>query len=110
MSRLLLAVTTMATAVLVVAAAGPAALAAEETVSIRKIKFTPASVAVKPGDTVVWANNDDRDHTVTADDGSFDSGKIGPGESFQFTFEEAGQFSYHCEFHPRMKAVVVVKR
>ena len=43
------------------------------------MQFTPASINVKVGDTVVWTNNDDRDHTVVADDGSFKSGNLGRG-------------------------------
>src|SRR3954471_2097110 len=76
------------------------------TVSIKNSRFTPARVSVKKGDTVVWTNNDDRDHTVVADDGSFSSGTIKPDKSYQYTFRKAGTFGYACKLHPRMKGSV----
>ena len=85
------------------------ALAKEHKVSIAEVKFSPASITVKKGDTIVWANSDERDHTVTADDGSFDSGNLRTGKTFRRKFEKPGKYKYHCEYHPRMKATVVVE-
>lgn len=100
--------TRLALAVLLLLLA-PAALAKEHKVSIKDVKFTPKELKVKKGDTVVWTNSDERDHTVTADDGSFNSGNVGDGGRFRQKFEKAGKFKYHCEYHPRMKATVVVE-
>ena len=50
-----------------------------------------------------------KDHTVTADDGSFDSGNLPDGKTFRHTFKKPGKYKYHCEYHPRDKAVVVVE-
>ena len=61
--------------------------------------FEPRELAVSPGTTVVWTNEGSLPHTVTADDGSFDSGTLEPGETFQFIFETAGEYPYYCEFH-----------
>ena len=87
----------------------PAALAKEHRVSIRDVKFVPRELKVKKGDTVVWTNADERDHTVTANDGSFSSGNIGDGDSFRQKFDKVGKFNYHCEYHPRMKATITVE-
>jgi plastocyanin len=38
-------------------------------------------------------------HTVTADDGSFDSKNIAPGESFSYTFTKVEAFPYFCSLH-----------
>lgn len=78
-------------------------------VEIKGFAFNPATVSVSVGTTVTWTNNDSTAHTVTADDGSFQSGTLDPGKSFSFTFTKAGSFSYHCEFHPNMTATVTVK-
>jgi len=86
----------------------PAALAKDHKVSIKDVKFAPKELKVKKGDTVVWSNADERDHTVTADDGSFNSGNLGDGATFKQKFEKPGKFKYHCEYHPRMKATIVV--
>jgi plastocyanin len=77
-------------------------------VSIKKMKFSPDEVTVKPGEKVVWTNNDNYDHTVVADDGSFKSGNIGHGDTFEHKFEKKGKFKYSCTYHPRMKGVVIV--
>lgn len=60
------------------------------------------------GTTVVVTNEDATNHTWTAEDGTFDSGALGEGDSFEFTFTEAGQFSYFCNFHPSMTGQIVV--
>jgi plastocyanin len=85
------------------------ALAKDHKVSIADVKFSPASVTIKKGDTVIWINGDERDHTVTADDGSFNSGNLGNGKTYRRKFEKPGKYKYHCEYHPRMKATVVVE-
>ena len=87
----------------------PAALAKEHKVSIKDLKYNPKELKVKKGDTVVWTNADERDHTVTSDDGAFNSRNIADGERFTQKFDKPGKYKYHCEYHPRMKAVVVVE-
>ena len=87
----------------------PAALAKEHKVAIKDVKFTPRELKVKKGDTVVWINADERDHTVTADDKSFSSGNVGDGGTFRHKFDKPGKYKYHCEYHPRMKATIVVE-
>lgn len=82
------------------------------TVSIEKFGFS--NLSVKSGDTVSWSNTDSVTHTVTAEpeginNSRFDSGKLDPGSSFSFKFDEPGQFSYTCTLHPYMSGVVVVK-
>jgi len=78
------------------------------SVSIQGFAFSVSSLSVKTGTTVKWTNNDATAHTVTADDGSFDSGNIAPGASFSHTFSAAGTIAYHCSIHTTMKAKVVV--
>lgn len=61
------------------------------------------------GTTVTWTNDDPgMVHTVTASDGSFDSGLLQFGESFSYTFNDPGEFGYTCTPHPWMIARVVV--
>ena len=80
----------------------------QQTVSIRDFLFDPAQVTIQPGTTVRWTNEGNTAHTVTADDGSFDSGTLQPGDSFMFTFQDTGTVAYHCEIHPQMTASVTV--
>jgi plastocyanin len=78
------------------------------TVRIANRAFAPASLAVRVGGTVTFANDDDRAHTVTADDGSFDSGLLNAGARWARRFGAAGTYRYHCAIHPEMRGTVTV--
>ncbi len=80
------------------AATNKASLAAGKTVSISNFQFAPKSVTIKAGSTVTWANKEGM-HTVTADDGSFQSPNLSAGKSFTHKFTKAGTYRYYCSFH-----------
>jgi plastocyanin len=76
-------------------------------ISIENGTFNPASVTVMQSGTLLWVNNDNEQvHTVTADNGSFDSGDIQPGGTFSFTFNTVGPYSYRCKYHKGMEGLV----
>jgi len=77
-------------------------------VTIKGIAFNPKEVHAKPGEALIW-NWDDNglEHTVTADDKSFDSGRKAAG-TFPQTFAKAGTIAYHCEVHVKMHGTIVV--
>jgi plastocyanin len=89
------------------AAAGPAVASA--TIDIKSFKYKPVVVTVKKGGRIRWTNSDAAAHTATADDRSFDTQTIDKGKSRTVTVTSAGSFAYHCDFHPFMKATVVVR-
>src|SRR5688572_10292901 len=70
--------------------------------------FSPNLVEVKVGEMITWVNDDSARHTVTSKDGVFDSGMMGTGQSFSFTFDKTGEYPYFCEPHPNMVGTVVV--
>src|SRR5215203_87214 len=78
------------------------------TVSIQDFFFDPDQLSVAPGTTVTWVNEGEAPHTTTADDGTWDSGTLQPGEDFSFTFDQPGTYTYHCSIHPDMTASVKV--
>lgn len=82
---------------------------AATVVVIKQMHFDPQEISVKVGDTVEWKNEDIFTHTVTADDGSFDSGPIAPGKSWKMTANHAGSIGYHCRPHPNMTARLVAQ-
>jgi LPXTG-motif cell wall-anchored protein len=84
--------------------------AATQNVTLKDNLFAPKTITVKVGDTVMWTDQGQNEHTVTADDGSFDSGDLKTGEktSFTFTFTKAGTFAYHCKYHGPMGMVGTV--
>ena len=87
----------------VVASVKPAA-----TVHIRNFAYHENKVTIHAGETVLFVNDDDDAHTVTAADKSYDSGGLDRGESWTRTFTKPGTYAYFCALHPYMKAVVVV--
>jgi len=72
--------------------------------------YSPQQIVVVIGvnNTVTWVNNDNVPHTVTAKDGSFDSGNLNPGQSFTYTFTKAGTYAYTCTYHSWMNGTVIV--
>jgi predicted lipoprotein with Yx(FWY)xxD motif/plastocyanin len=81
------------------AAAGGQAAGQTVKVDLKNFAFAPKTLTVAPGTTVVWTNGDSAAHTVTADDGSFESGNLNHGATFKFTFSKAGTFAYYCTYH-----------
>ncbi len=79
------------------------------TVAIKMFAFTARVITVAPGTTVVWTNEDEDPHTVTASDRSFHSAALDTGGKFSFTFTKAGDYSYFCSLHPQMTGKVIVK-
>jgi plastocyanin len=72
----------------------------EYTVEIKDSRFDESDLVVPVGATVVWRYDASLPHTVTADNGDFDSGTLSEeGETFSFTFTEEGAYAYHCNFH-----------
>jgi plastocyanin len=78
------------------------------SVFIRDNYFDLADVAVEPGSSITWINEGSEPHTVTADNGLFDSGVLNPGESYTVWLEGAGTVTYHCTIHPSMTGSIVV--
>lgn len=69
-------------------------------VEIFEFQYDPDPVRVPAGTTVAWTNSDLAQHTVTADDGSWDSGYMDEGDTFALTFDEPGVYTYYCVLHP----------
>lgn len=87
----------------------PSTTGAGATVTIKDFAFDPASVTVKVGESVTWTNQDSATHTIAGDNGGFQSGDLANGDSFSFTFDQAGTYTYHCGIHPNMKGTVIVQ-
>lgn len=73
--------------------------------------FEPSKIMLVIGvnNTVVWKNEDSTWHTAHSNIPEFNSGLIQPGDSFTHTFQRAGTYPYHCDPHPWMTGVVIVK-
>lgn len=91
MKRMLLLPLALVTTLVVVAAAG----ADTKTVQIVKSGFTPSATTINVSDSVTWKNADIVNHQVVANDGSFASPVLKPGESYSQAFAKSGKVSYH---------------
>ena len=100
--------------------AGGGSLTSNE-IAIKDFAFTPATTTVTAGTTVTWTNNDGATHNVTSTDGpgtgaattpAFSSQPMAQGDTFAYTFKEAGTYYYECSIHASMAsmhAVVIVE-
>lgn len=78
------------------------------TITISGFSFgDPLTVDVGAEVTVV--NEDATPHTWTSTSGDFDSGSLGQGEEFSYTFDEAGQYEFTCSIHPDMRGSITVE-
>src|SRR5262249_59173814 len=82
---------------------------ADTMVSIVDFAFQPSAVTVPVGTTVCWTNNGSFAHTVTDDNGRFDSGQLGHSAFYEHTFDTQGVYTYHCMNHTFMTRPVPVR-
>lgn len=84
--------------------------AAEHKVIIADFAFSPASLTIKAGDTVLFVNRDGVPHTATrAGKGAFDTEALGQGRDMKITFANPGEYAYNCSIHPSMEGRIVVQ-
>lgn len=88
--------------------AAGAAQGATHVVTIEGMKYEPATLVVRAGDTVTWHNKDMVPHTATAA-GRFDSRNIAPGQSWSWQAGAPGEHAYVCTYHLGMAGKVVVR-
>jgi plastocyanin len=70
--------------------------------------YAPATRRIAPGTWVTWSNDGQDAHSVTAVDGSFDSGNLDPSEGFSWFFDQPGTFLYVCTLHTWMTGKIIV--
>ena len=73
-------------------------VAAGATVSISNFQFAPKVVRIKAGSEVTWQVKEGT-HTVTADNGGFESPALSAGKTFSHKFSTPGTYRYYCSFH-----------
>jgi plastocyanin len=69
------------------------------SVSAEDFKFVPKTISVDPGEQITFTNSGSVDHEVSADDGSFATGNIAPGNSKSVTIDAPGTYGYYCAYH-----------
>jgi plastocyanin len=102
----------MRRALLLGALAGAAVAAPAHAADINVLfqEFSPSAADVLPGETVTWSNISERTHTVTADDGSYDT-ELASGATFATAAPSTpGVYLYHCRIHAGMTGELDVWR
>jgi len=85
----------------------PPSVAKTASVAIQNFAFVPAQLTVDRGTRVTWTNEDTATHTVKGS--GFESGSLGRGQTFSYTFDTPGVYSYTCSFHPTMQGQITVR-
>jgi plastocyanin len=94
-------------AVAALAVAGPAG-AATKTINIYGSTFSPKSTTITQGDTVTWVNRDNANHQILADKGQFVSPILRPKQSYSFTFNASGTYTYKDELNTKLAGTIKV--
>jgi len=89
--------------------AGKQSATSVKVIRIEDYSFSPAEIKIGKGTEVVWKNSDSVEHTVTASDGSFDSGTLAPKGEYKKRFDKSGRYPYTCDMHPGMAGIIVVE-
>jgi plastocyanin len=80
-----------------------------DRVVMSALQFRPAQLRVRAGTRVTWHNDDPVEHSITAADGSWDSGNIAAGATWSRQFDAPGRYEIICTPHPFMKMEVIVE-
>ena len=78
-------------------------------VTIDNFSFSPATLTVAAGTTVVWTNKDDIPHTIVERNQKFKSKGLDTDDAYSYTFSEPGTYEYFCGMHPKMVGKIVVQ-
>jgi plastocyanin len=86
-----------------------AAIPGANEIWIQNMAFNPASITVSVNTTIKWTNKEGITHTVTSNNGLFDSGNISSNGTYSHQFTTAGTYPYHCTIHSSMTGTIIVK-
>jgi plastocyanin len=111
MTRLLFAYPRLALGLAAALVLGIGTATALQAPLVRSVNYIyePERITVTRGTTVQFVNEDADIHTITAKNGSFDSGLMFQGGTWQYVFNNPGTYEYFCLPHPWMVGFVVVE-
>jgi plastocyanin len=79
-------------------------------ITVQEFAFNPDPFLADVGDSITVVNLDGVVHTLTADDGSVDTGRITSGGDDSVTVTRPGVISYHCDIHDFMRGLIRAKK
>lgn len=78
-----------------------------QNITIENFAFNPPKLTIPVGTSVTWKNNDSVSHNIKSE--NFASKDLNEGETFSYTFNNKGTYSYICGIHPSMKGIIIVQ-
>lgn len=78
------------------------------TITIQNSSFNPDQLNVTIGTAIYWVNKDSVPHKVVSDNGVFESPNLNPGDNFDYTFNNVGEYRFHDDLNPSMKGTITV--
>jgi len=81
---------------------------ADSAVDTGENYYAPADLTINAGETVTWTNSGREVHTVTADDNSWGTEDLEPGQSYSYTFTTPGTYPYSCILHDGQTGTITV--
>lgn len=75
--------------------------------TVSEAGFEPSEIKIKAGTKVVWKNTGEADHLPHANDGSWESPSMAPGQTYERVFDQPGSVFYHCHFHSENGIITV---
>lgn len=82
---------------------------AATTITIQNMTFNPDKITVRSGTNIQWINNDNTQHQIMSDTGSFQSNILNPGDSYNFFFAKTGIYGYHDALNPTVTGTIIVQ-
>lgn len=75
---------------------------------MQNFAFNPSTLTIPVDTTVTWKNLDSTTHHIVSDTGVFESTDLSNGQTFSYSFTQAGNYPYHCSIHPSMTGTIIV--
>lgn len=77
-------------------------------IEISGFKFNPEEVTIPVGTTVTWINMEAAPHSAVGDNEEWDTGGLRKNDSYSFTFDTPGTYTYHDYYYPAMSGTIIV--
>ena len=79
-------------------------------VVIQNYTFSPTVITIEKGTSVIWTNLDITSHSIIGDStaANIQSGALSEGGTFSYSFDEPGEYIYHCGEHSNTFGKIIV--
>ena len=80
-----------------------------QKISIIDNAFRPSTLSIQVGETVTWTHDGQITHNVKSTTAAGpQSADLHHGDTYSFTFKQAGIYSFYCSYHEGMSGTITV--